>query len=99
VLTNTNPPAAVTITPSSFQAAAVIVSHGKNGYGAISYRNGTANTTPTTADELANLGVGVFVSREHSALGSTAGEFDDIVTWISASNVYRVVVAADKLPR
>ena len=53
----------------------------------------------TSADEAANLnGDQVFVSRVRSDPGSTGGEFDDIVTWLSENVLYNRMVAAGQLP-
>lgn len=53
----------------------------------------------TGADEAANLNNDqVFVSRVRSDPGSTGGEFDDIVTWLSANVLYNRMVAAGQLP-
>jgi type II secretory pathway pseudopilin PulG len=88
-LTNTSPEG----------AAAVIISLGRNGYSAINATTGTANPAPTSADELENeAGPGMFVSRTRSPVGSAAGEFDDVVTWISKYTLFNRMVAAGKLP-
>src|SRR5258708_2672273 len=61
---------------------AVVLSHGKNGYGAINSITNTANPAPTSLDELANTnGTAdtIYVSHAQTDVGSTAGEFDDIV--------------------
>lgn len=53
----------------------------------------------TSADEAANLNDDqVFVSRVRSDPGSTGGEFDDIVTWLSENVLYNRMVAAGQLP-
>ncbi|HSQ04325.1 MAG TPA: type II secretion system protein, partial [Burkholderiales bacterium] len=80
-------------------AAAVVLSHGKNGYGAMNSQTGVANTVPSSADELENTnGNTTFVSRTPSAVGAAAGEFDDIVTWLSKYSVFNRMVSAGKLP-
>lgn len=77
---------------------AVILSYGKNGYGAINAAGG-ANPAPTSADELANTDLTTdFVSHPQSAPGSPAGEFDDIVTWLSPNILFNRMVAAGRLP-
>ena len=81
---------------------AIIMSHGKNGYLAINVIAGAANPCPPTgcsADELANADGNIrFVSRTQSDAGSTAGEFDDIVTWMSGPILFNRMVSAGKLP-
>lgn len=80
-------------------AVAVVISLGKNGYSAINANTGTANPAPTSPDENENVaGPGQFMSRTHSPVGSPAGEFDDIVTWLSKSILFNRMVAAGKLP-
>ncbi len=96
---------------------AVVLSHGKNGYGA---RNdgGSVVAVPAgaSADELENIdgrdnpAAGTanpdtadtadvdFVSRTASEAGTTAGEFDDLVTWLSSNILFAKVVAAARLP-
>jgi hypothetical protein len=52
-----------------------------------------------TANEIANADGDVnFVSRERSPVGSTAGEYDDIVVWLSPHVLKQRMVAAGKLP-
>jgi len=80
-------------------AVAVIISHGKNGYGAMNALNNTARPAPTSADEVDNSAGGTsYTSRTITPLGSTAGEFDDIVIWLGKYTLYNRMVAADKLP-
>ncbi len=64
-------------------AAAALLSHGRNGFGA---RNslGKTNLGPSSASERANAdGTPRFITRAPSTVDSPEGEFDDIVTWIS----------------
>ena len=78
---------------------AIVLSHGKNGYGAINSITGNANPAPTGADELENTdGDAIFVSHSESASGSGAGEFDDIVVWLSREVLLNRMVAAGRLP-
>ena len=80
---------------------AVVLSHGKNGYGAINSITNTANPAPTSLDELANTnGTAdtIYVSHAQSDAGSAAGEFDDIVVWLSREVLLNRMVAAGKLP-
>jgi prepilin-type N-terminal cleavage/methylation domain-containing protein len=80
-------------------APAVVLSHGRNGLGAVSAATGSANPAPTGTDELENAnGNATFVSRAPSAAGATAGEFDDVVTWLSVNILLNRMVAAGKLP-
>ncbi len=91
---------------------AVIISHGKNGYGAYSV-NGSILAAPTGADETANAthtgapaGVTTFYSRIptppaspcNDAAGPAFCEFDDIVVMISSNTLITRMVAAGKLP-
>ncbi len=78
---------------------AVVLSHGKNGYGAISAANGIANPAPLGIDELENTnGNATFISRPQSTVGATSGEFDDVVAWISPNILFNRMVAAARLP-
>ncbi|MGH8690910.1 MAG: type II secretion system protein, partial [Burkholderiales bacterium] len=74
-------------------------SHGKNGLGAINASTGTANPAPSSLLEQDNLdGFTTFVSRVQSPAGAPAGEFDDIVIWLSKNTLFNRMVAAGKLP-
>ena len=65
----------------------VLVSYGPNGWGARNV-NGNTLASPTSADELENTNTDVnYVSRTPSKAGSTSGEFDDLVKWISADQL------------
>lgn len=81
---------------------AVIMSHGRNGFGAVS-ETGVPNAAEVTgnADERANAGeAGIaFVSRTHGDARSPGGEYDDLVTWVSPNILYSRMVAAGALPR
>jgi type II secretory pathway pseudopilin PulG len=80
-------------------AVAVVISHGGNGWGAINSLTNAANAAPTSADELENTdGDTDFVYRTRTGLGATAGEYDDVVTWLSRSVLMNRMVAAGKLP-
>jgi len=101
---------AITQVPPSLNAAvAVILSHGPNGWGAINADTNTLMLPPgcgtvlgcaaMSGHEIANSdGNTVFVSRAPSPSTSTAGEFDDIVTWLSPHVLKQRLVAAGKLP-
>jgi len=84
--------------PSPDGAVAVIISHGKNGRSAINASTGATNTAATSADELDNVGGPGYTSRPITAVGSTAGEFDDVVTWLNKYTLFNRMVAAGKLP-
>jgi prepilin-type N-terminal cleavage/methylation domain-containing protein len=92
--------AASCATPPSLSstAIAVIISHGKNGLGAINSLSGAPNPTlGIGTDENANVnGDRDFVSKVQSAIAGN--EFDDIVTWVSRYTLYNRMVAAGKLP-
>ena len=80
-------------------AVAVIIFLGKNGFGAMNANTGTANPAPTSLDENENVaGPTTFVSRTMTPVGSPAGEFDDIVTWLSKPTLFNRMVSAGKLP-
>lgn len=80
-------------TPITTSAMAVIVSHGKNGYGAYTVK-GTRNILPTTADPLAldeqentnaNL---IYVKREYTeAPAAVGGAFDDVVMFLQTADL------------
>ncbi len=79
-------------------AVAVLVSHGRNGYGATS-STGSALVNPTSNNELENTDADRdFVSRTSSAAGASAGEFDDVVLWLPLYTLFNKMVAAGKLP-
>ena len=66
--------------------AFMLVSHGQNGWGAQNINNpaGTLLAAPTGPDEAANLDADrIYVSRAPTQVGVAAGEFDDLLTWIS----------------
>lgn len=72
-------------------APAVIVSHGKNGFGA--YQSTGVQLAGATGDEAENVdGDGIFVSRTH------APDFDDQLVWIAGNIVKSRMVAASRLP-
>lgn len=80
-------------------APAVILSHGKNGYGGINAITATANAAPTSVDELGNTDGNLsFNSRVRTAINTGAGEFDDLVDWISPNVLFNRMVTAGNLP-
>ena len=86
---------------------AVVLSLGKNGYGALS-ADGINQFTPATfstnnPDEYTNKkqNSNQFFSRTPTPPGTAAslgGEFDDMVLWISPNILFNRMVAAGKLP-
>ena len=87
---------------------AVIVSYGKNGYGAIG-SNGVAMPAPPAAnvDETTNATIGTTkISRlphapgacSDTVEGSVPCEFDDAVTWLSANVIMNRMVTSGQLP-
>jgi type II secretory pathway pseudopilin PulG len=80
-------------------AVAAVFSAGRNGYGATSSLSGGANPAPSSADEVENTDNDRdIVYRVQTALGATAGEFDDIVVWVSLYTLFNRMVSAGKLP-
>lgn len=75
--------AQVTACAQSAPAAAVILSHGPNGLGAVNAHGGR-NRPPTGVDERRNAShEGVFISRPPAAADRPGGEFDDLLLWLS----------------
>ncbi len=78
-------------------AVAVIISHGKNGYSAISAIANSANPAATSSDELENTDNDRdAVSRTQS--NAAGAEFDDILIWIPKFILNNRMVSAGKLP-
>lgn len=83
---------------------AMIMSHGKNGYGAISEQGqrqqGAQGAQGVNVDERSNaISSNIFISRPASGQGQPGGEFDDIVVWIAPGILFNRMVAAQRLPR
>lgn len=81
---------------------AVVLSHGKNGYGATSDQGvQIADAGNNNLDERSNLmleGTG-FISRQPSDNPrAPGGEFDDLLTWVSPNILANRMVAAQRLP-
>lgn len=86
---------------------AVVLSHGKNGYGSVDDQ-GTVQAVPADwptiyLDENTNATAPgtTFVSRVPQGANPvlvSGGEFDDIVVWLSANILFNRMVAAGKLP-
>ena len=88
-----------TATAIAINVPAVILSYGKNGRGAINSATNTQNPAPASADEVENTnGDPKFASRSQTDVSSTAGEFDEIVVWLSGNVLFNRLVAAGKLP-
>lgn len=80
-------------------AVAVLVSHGKNGWGATNAASATTYAAPTSLNELANTIIDRdFVSRISTSADSAAGEFDDVVLWLPVYTLFNRMVTAGKLP-
>lgn len=80
-------------------AVAVLVSHGRNGFGATNSASGTSYANPASANELENTDADRdFVSRVPSAVDSAAGEFDDVLVWLPQFILFNRMVTAGKLP-
>ncbi len=83
------------VNPIANNIPAIIISHGKNGYGAYTSAGTQISTANASADEKNNADGttnNVYVSRTYSS------DFDDIVTWISPNILFNRMVAAGKLP-
>jgi len=101
---------AITEVPPSLNAAvAVLLSHGPNGWGAVSGSTNAlvlpvgcaavAGCAAMSGNEIANGDDTIaFVSRAPSPSTSAVGEFDDIVIWLSPHVLKQRLVAAGKLP-
>jgi len=79
---------------------AVILSHGKNGYGAMNGNSNTQiSTTGASAHETENA-EGTYVSSMVSKPRSSASgqEFDDVVVWLSPNVLFNRLITANKLP-
>jgi len=85
---------------------AVVISHGKNGYGATAAENSAVHFIPGSwvGDEKTNATVtgidpNFYIWRTRTEnTGATGGEFDDIMMWLSPSVLSTRMVAAGRLP-
>lgn len=80
---------------------AMVLSHGKNGYGAFDDQGTSQSPTPAgNIDEANNTTAATtFISRPQTDNPAAAGgEFDDIVVWLSPNILFNRMVAAGKLP-
>ncbi len=83
--------AGTSLTPNG--TPGVVVSHGKNGYGAYTSKGGPRLPTGPDADETENSNGDVnFVYKQATPT------FDDLVTWISPNVLINRMVAAGRLP-
>ena len=80
---------------------AMIMSHGKNGFGAISEQGQRqAGAHGNNVDERSNaVSNNIFISRAASEGQQAGGSYDDIVTWLSPNILFNRMVAAQRLPR
>jgi prepilin-type N-terminal cleavage/methylation domain-containing protein len=86
-------------TTLSTTAIFALVSHGRNGYGAINLGTGSQNALSSSADEQENYDTDRnVVYRTRTAVGAAAGEFDDVVVWLPRYTLFNRMVAAGKLP-
>jgi prepilin-type N-terminal cleavage/methylation domain-containing protein len=81
---------------------AVIISFGRNGYGATSDQNTVlADAGSGNIDEKTNLqssGTALIARDPSDDVSSPGGAFDDMVLWISPNILYNRMVAAQRLP-
>jgi prepilin-type N-terminal cleavage/methylation domain-containing protein len=81
---------------------AVIISFGRNGYGATSDQNTVVADAGTgNLDEKTNLqssGTALIARDPSDDVRSPGGAFDDMVLWISPNILYNRMVAAQRLP-
>lgn len=83
----------------STTAVFAVISHGKNGAGAINFLSNAANPASASVDEQDNYGTDRdIVNRPQFTGGAAASEFDDIVIWLSKYTLFNRMVAAGKLP-
>ncbi|MCD6706257.1 MAG: type II secretion system GspH family protein [Thiobacillus sp.] len=76
----------------------VLVSYGSNGWGALNV-NGKTQAPPNSDNEKENANTDTeFVSRTPSRAGDAAGEFDDLVKWISADQLRGRICPAGGCP-
>ncbi len=86
-------------TTLSTTAVFAVISHGKNGAGAINFLTNVANTASASADEQDNYGADAdVVYRPPISGGPATSEFDDIVIWLSRYTLFNRMVSAGKLP-
>lgn len=93
-------PIAACGTPISTAAVLAVVSHGRNGFGAINLGTGAQNPVAPHADEQENYDNNdrFIVWRARTGAQAPAGEFDDIVVWLPRFTLFNRMVAAARLP-
>lgn len=93
--------AGATIDLTNLEIPAVILSHGKNQFGATSV-SGVARAIPGswTGDEADNdANTTLFYWRKRTEVTTaTGGEFDDVVAWVSLNQLFARMVSAGRLP-
>lgn len=78
---------------------AVILSHGKNGLGAVSAASSQNSSTGIGTNEQANTdGNTTFVSRPKTDAGGTGGAFDDQLVWLTPNILFNRLIQAGRLP-
>lgn len=83
----------------STTAVFAVISHGKNGAGAINFSTNTANPASASADEQENYDTDRdIVTRPQFTGGAATNEFDDIVVWLSRYTLLNRMVSAGQLP-
>jgi prepilin-type N-terminal cleavage/methylation domain-containing protein len=102
VVCSSETPAICTINPNvgdiAVQVPVVVLSRGANGWGGRNV-NGNTLAAPTGAHELSNSdGDESYVSRPPSKPDEAAGEFDDLVTWLSFNLLITRVCPAGGCP-
>lgn len=86
-------------TTLSTTAVFAVISHGRNGLGAVNFSTNAANPASASTDEQENSDTDRnIVSHPPFSGGAAASEFDDIVIWMSRYTLFNRMVAAGKLP-
>ena len=86
-------------TTLSTTAVFAVISHGRNGLGAVNFLTNAANPAAAGADEQENSDTDRnIVSHPPFSGGAAASEFDDVVIWMSRYTLFNRMVAAGKLP-
>lgn len=86
-------------TTLSTTAVFAVISHGKNGSGAVNFSTNAANPASASVDEQDNYGTDAdVVYRPQFTGGPATNEFDDIVIWMSKYTLFNRMVSAGKLP-
>jgi prepilin-type N-terminal cleavage/methylation domain-containing protein len=86
---------------ASADIPAVVMSHGKNGFGASNDLGGPIiDTSTTNQDEKINANsVNAFIARgPNDNPAAPGGEFDDLVVWVSPNIMFNRMVTAQRLP-